>query len=187
MTYRERAQSLLVLAVTCGAACEKPAQYDPTTLDGSTSDTAHRPVVLDLGSEAGAATNDSATNDDGRTNVAPPSPADGPSDLPGEVAPPTDTPGEAAVVTPPAVTWELISAGMAGVPANGSSSRACLSADGRYVVFLSDASNLVPADTNGVTDVFRFDSSGQDNGTSQCRDGRHPSGQGLAAPTLDQR
>src|SRR5688572_19999418 len=112
MTHRERALSLLFLAVTCGAACEKPAQYDPTTLDGSTSDTADRPVVLDFGSEAGAATNDSATNDDGRTDVAPPSPADGPSDLPSEVAPTTDTAGEAAVVTPPAVTWELISAGM---------------------------------------------------------------------------
>jgi Tol biopolymer transport system component len=157
MACREQAQSFLVLVVTCGAACAKPAQYDPPGLDGSASDTADRPVVLDFGSEAGAATNDSATNEAGRTEDVNPNPADGPSDLPSEVAPTTDTPGEAAVVAPPAVTWELISAGMTGVPANGSSSRACLSADGRYVVFLSDASNLVPGDTNGLTDVFRFD------------------------------
>src|SRR5262249_4081252 len=29
-----------------------------------------------------------------------------------------------------------------------------LSADGRFVVFASDATDLVPGDTNGVTDVF---------------------------------
>ena len=29
--------------------------------------------------------------------------------------------------------------------------------DGRWIVFESEASNLVPGDTNGVTDVFRFD------------------------------
>lgn len=32
-----------------------------------------------------------------------------------------------------------------------------LSADGRYVLFYSDASNLVPNDTNGVADVFIYD------------------------------
>ena len=29
-----------------------------------------------------------------------------------------------------------------------------ISADGRYVAFCSDASNLVPGDTNGKYDVF---------------------------------
>jgi hypothetical protein len=29
-----------------------------------------------------------------------------------------------------------------------------VSGDGRYVAFVSDASNLVPGDTNGTTDVF---------------------------------
>ena len=51
---------------------------------------------------------------------------------------------------------ELISRGTDG-PANGVSSFARLSGDGRYVVFQSNASNLVADDTNGVTDVFVYD------------------------------
>ena len=51
---------------------------------------------------------------------------------------------------------ELISRGIDG-PANGVSSFARLSGDGRYVVFQSRASNLVPDDGNGVTDVFLYD------------------------------
>lgn len=39
----------------------------------------------------------------------------------------------------------------------GSGNAAKLSADGRYVVFSSIASNLVPGDSNGVEDVFRRD------------------------------
>jgi hypothetical protein len=38
--------------------------------------------------------------------------------------------------------------------ANGASRTASLSAGGRYVAFTSDASNLVPGDTNAVGDVF---------------------------------
>ncbi len=38
--------------------------------------------------------------------------------------------------------------------ANGSSSRAAISSDGRFVAFSSGASNLVVGDTNGVGDVF---------------------------------
>ncbi|MFM2429355.1 MAG: hypothetical protein RLZZ511_568 [Cyanobacteriota bacterium] len=41
--------------------------------------------------------------------------------------------------------------------ANGKSSEAAISRDGRYVVFTSEASNLVAGDTNGVSDVFRYD------------------------------
>lgn len=44
-----------------------------------------------------------------------------------------------------------------GVPGNGQSDRASISADGRYVAFSSEASNLVPDDTNGTYDVFVFD------------------------------
>ncbi|MFN8643863.1 MAG: hypothetical protein U0802_20210 [Candidatus Binatia bacterium] len=51
---------------------------------------------------------------------------------------------------------ELISRGIDG-PANGVSSFARLSGDGRYVVFQSNASNLVADDTNGVTDIFVYD------------------------------
>ena len=40
-----------------------------------------------------------------------------------------------------------------GTEANGSSGAYALSSDGTKVVFLSDASNLVPDDTNGIIDV----------------------------------
>jgi Ca2+-binding RTX toxin-like protein len=40
---------------------------------------------------------------------------------------------------------------------NGGSYTAQISADGRYVVFSSDADNLVAGDTNGARDVFRKD------------------------------
>jgi Tol biopolymer transport system component len=44
-----------------------------------------------------------------------------------------------------------------GVGGNGASYSASISADGRYVAFSSEASNLVAGDTNGVPDVFRRD------------------------------
>ncbi|MEZ5924257.1 MAG: hypothetical protein R3D57_07710 [Hyphomicrobiaceae bacterium] len=44
-----------------------------------------------------------------------------------------------------------------GAEGNGSSYRATISEDGRYVAFSSGASNLVAGDTNGVTDVFLVD------------------------------
>src|SRR5581483_6314942 len=62
---------------------------------------------------------------------------------------------------------------------NGESREPEVSADGRYVVFVSDATNLVLNDTNGATDIFVHDrvlhtttrvtqtSAGQANGISQ--------------------
>ncbi len=44
-----------------------------------------------------------------------------------------------------------------GIQGNGHSYRPVVSADGRYIAFDSDASNLVPGDTNGNTDVFVHD------------------------------
>jgi Tol biopolymer transport system component len=44
-----------------------------------------------------------------------------------------------------------------GVQGNGSSDYASLSADGRYVVFESNANNLAPGDTNNKRDIFRKD------------------------------
>ena len=44
-------------------------------------------------------------------------------------------------------------------PGNDSSYSPAVSADGRYVAFMSLASNLVPNDTNGVIDVFVLDRS----------------------------
>ncbi len=56
-------------------------------------------------------------------------------------------------------TTELISVNNAGVPANGycNGSRPAVTPDGRYVVFTSAASNLVPNDNNGNWDVFLRD------------------------------
>jgi hypothetical protein len=46
----------------------------------------------------------------------------------------------------------------AGVQANGASSNATIAADGRYVVFQSQATNLAGTDANGTnTDIFRKD------------------------------
>ncbi|MEQ1871739.1 MAG: Ig-like domain-containing protein, partial [Vicinamibacterales bacterium] len=49
------------------------------------------------------------------------------------------------------------SAGPAGAQADGASFDVSLSADGRFVAFLSSASNLVPGDTVGTADVFVLD------------------------------
>lgn len=50
-----------------------------------------------------------------------------------------------------------VSVSSRGAQANGSSSAGAISANGRYVVFSSVASNLVPGDTNGWLDVFVHD------------------------------
>jgi hypothetical protein len=44
-----------------------------------------------------------------------------------------------------------------GAAGNGSSRRPVMDNTGKYMTFESDASNLVPDDTNGVTDVFKAD------------------------------
>jgi Tol biopolymer transport system component len=49
---------------------------------------------------------------------------------------------------------EQVSVDSAGVQGNDDSWAPAISADGRYVAFLSDASNLVPDDTNDSPDVF---------------------------------
>lgn len=51
-------------------------------------------------------------------------------------------------------TTERVSVSSAGVAGNFASNRPAISADGDVVAFLSDATNLVSGDTNGVTDIF---------------------------------
>jgi len=51
-------------------------------------------------------------------------------------------------------TTKLVSRSTTGVQGNAQSLYPWISADGRYVVFESLASNLVPGDTNGASDVF---------------------------------
>lgn len=48
----------------------------------------------------------------------------------------------------------LVSVGLGGDSANGESRDAVITADGRFVAFVSEASNLVSDDTNGIEDVF---------------------------------
>jgi Tol biopolymer transport system component len=57
----------------------------------------------------------------------------------------------------PSSTTLRASVDSAGNQGNGNCFRPSLSADGRWVAFASDATNLVPADTNGATDVFVHD------------------------------
>jgi Tol biopolymer transport system component len=67
---------------------------------------------------------------------------------------------------------ERVSVDSAGNQANGESGRAAISADGRYVAFVSWASNLVDGDTNGVSDVFVRDrSEGKTERISTASDG----------------
>jgi Tol biopolymer transport system component len=50
-----------------------------------------------------------------------------------------------------------VSVGPAGLESNGASRHASISADGRYVAFESEATNLAAGDTNAVADVFVHD------------------------------
>jgi archaellum component FlaF (FlaF/FlaG flagellin family) len=52
---------------------------------------------------------------------------------------------------------ERVSVDSAGNEGNGGSFEAAISGDGRYVAFESEATNLVPGDTNGEPDVFAHD------------------------------
>ena len=53
-----------------------------------------------------------------------------------------------------------VSVGAGGAQANGESDEPAISDDGRYVAFMSQASNLVAGDTNGTWDIFVRDRSG---------------------------
>jgi Tol biopolymer transport system component len=54
-------------------------------------------------------------------------------------------------------TNTLVSVGPGGAQANGASYSTAISADGRFVAFPSEASNLVPNDTNNLQDIFVHD------------------------------
>jgi hypothetical protein len=54
-------------------------------------------------------------------------------------------------------TTQLVSVGLTGLAAAGVSVAPCLSGDGRWVGWSTNASNVVPGDTNGTWDVFLRD------------------------------
>ena len=62
-------------------------------------------------------------------------------------------------------TTTRISVSSSGEEGNGDSTYSSISADGRYIVFSSRASNLVDGDTNGQSDVFLRDT--QENTTTR--------------------
>jgi Tol biopolymer transport system component len=74
---------------------------------------------------------------------------------------PSDTNGETDVYVRDlrAGTTRLVSVRSNGALGNGDSGYAAISANGRFVTFSSEASNLVKGDTNGVQDVFVHDRS----------------------------
>jgi Tol biopolymer transport system component len=52
---------------------------------------------------------------------------------------------------------QLISQSPSGDWGNGGSTHPAISADGRFITFASEASNLVPNDSNAVSDIFLYD------------------------------
>jgi hypothetical protein len=72
-------------------------------------------------------------------------------------------------------TTERVSVGWVGLQGNGDTLDAQISADGRYVAFSSQATNLVAGDTNGVFDVFVRD---RESGTTEIVSIDSGSGQG---------
>ncbi|MEW6774692.1 MAG: putative Ig domain-containing protein [Bdellovibrionota bacterium] len=80
---------------------------------------------------------------------------------------------------------ERVSVSSAGDEADASSSTAAISPDGRYVLFYSDATNLVPDDTNGFGDVFMRDRlSGETERVSLRADGGEVQGESSYSRSL---
>lgn len=74
--------------------------------------------------------------------------------------------GLARVARPSPQSCETLRVSRASTPLASSATLPALSGDGRYVAFLSSASNLVADDTNGVADVF---SVGRDDADDRAR------------------
>ena len=72
---------------------------------------------------------------------------------------PVDTDGELQTYLFDRVegTTTLVTLNAAGRAANGDTWQVTVDAKGRFVAYVSEASNLAPDDTNGVTDVFVYD------------------------------
>ena len=75
-----------------------------------------------------------------------------------------DADGDGVFDEPGAVATVRVSVSTGGVQGNALSSRPKLSADGRFVAFMSDATNLVAGDTNLFRDAFLHDRDADGNG-----------------------
>ena len=99
------------------------------------------------------------------------------------VVPPTLTGAAAGAATDGTTT--RVSVSSSGEQANSDSRGSSISADGRYVAFVSGASNLVPGDTNNKCDMFLRDRVA--GTTSRVRVQQRRAGQRLQRQPLDQR
>ena len=74
----------------------------------------------------------------------------------------------------------LASRGLGGAPIDSGTSYPVISADGRYVAFDSNSSNLAPGDTNDTDDVFVFDTqSGKTTRVSVATNGQQGNGSSM--------
>jgi hypothetical protein len=91
---------------------------------------------------------------DSRYSVSVLASSDGVTEIPGSIENifVRDTCAGVATGCTPSTTLESI--GLSSNPADGSSILPSISADGRYVTFVSSATNLVAGDNNGFADVF---------------------------------
>lgn len=124
-------------------------EQDVFVLDSATSQTTRISVASD-GVEASGSSNAPSINADGRyvafTSAAP-------NLVPG------DTNGSWDIFVHDLTTGQTtrVSVASDGTEGNSSAYSPSISADGQYVAFSSDASNLVPGDTNGTGDIFIHD------------------------------
>ncbi|MEV2237136.1 hypothetical protein [Micromonospora sp. NPDC049891] len=139
--------------------------------------TTGRISVSATGGPAGGGGNDPAISADGRY-VAFTSPA---ADLV-----PGDTNGQQDVFVRDRATGrtERVSVARHGGSADDYSISPAISADGRYVAFASAATNLVPGDTNRVTDVFVRDRLTGRTERVSARPGSAPGGGASDRPTI---
>ncbi len=115
-----------------------------------TAGTVERVSVDDLGAEANGACSYPNINADGRYVSF----ASAASSL---VSGDTNGVEDVFVYDRQASAIERVSVNDSGQEGNGASSRPWLSADGRFVAYESEASNLVAGDGNGVYDIFVYD------------------------------
>ncbi|MEO7352681.1 MAG: hypothetical protein ABIR34_01005 [Marmoricola sp.] len=98
-----------------------------------------------------------------------------------------DTNGRSDVfrVGPNSSGWTIVSRGANDAAADGDSFSPTVSATGRFIAYGSEATNLVPSDTNGATDLFHRDMfSGTTIRATPAIPGAPPGDSTIAAPSI---